>query len=93
MLSLKENFNVLIINHDPSKSNKLTGYLKVHGYNIIISPSINKALEIISNVNIDTIIFESLDPTMDGFSKLKRFREQIKEKKIKYLSMSEKKAG
>ena len=92
-MTQRQKMNILIINANPDKSNKLHGYLKIHGYNLIVSPSINKAFEIIKDIQIDTIIFENIKPTMDGFSKLQFFEKRLQEEKIKTLSMITEKAS
>lgn len=93
-MSVKENFNVLIINYDNSKSNQLYNYLKFHGYHIITCPSINQAMDILDSIHIDTIILESICPSMEGYSKLPRLEQAILDQDIKLLKMtSEKKAG
>ena len=88
-----QKMNILIINANPEKTNKLHGYLKIHGYNLIVSPSINKAFEIIKSMSIDTIIFENIHPAMDGYSKLQFFEKRLEEQKIKTLSMITEKAS
>lgn len=85
--------NILIINASPSEKNKLHDYLSIHGYNIIVSPSINKAFDILTEKTIDTIIFENIEPTMDGYSKLHFFEEHLRQEKIKTLSMITEKAS
>ena len=83
-----KNATVLIIEDEPSILNNIATILQISGYSCIKASCGADALVILSTTIPDIILCDVMMPDMDGFSVLKKVRENINTQTIPFCFLS-----
>jgi DNA-binding NarL/FixJ family response regulator len=88
--SQKDNKKLLLIDDDPNLILLVKDYLEFRGYNVDTAENGREALELLDDDVPDMIICDVMMPEMDGYSLVKRIREEPTTNRIPVLFLSAK---
>jgi len=86
----KEGNTLLLIDDDPNLILLVTDYLKFQGYEVLTAENGQQALETLATSSPDLIICDVMMPEMDGYSFVKKLREDFNKQCLPVIFLSAK---